>query len=280
MNSDQVIQTLIKERQTLQKIIERTTKYLRNAPEGYVRITKHKNGIQFYHKMDANKENGKYISVKDRKKAVLLIQKRYYKRLLETAIQQMDAIDSFLKRYDPGALQKVFLRESPIRQNLLFPAILPGSLPDAVLPDAIFAEVWQDFKYTGKPFSEDAPVHYTLKEERVRSKSEVLIANALYHSGIPYRYECPLTLEKGGTGKHVIHSDFTILRLSDRKTLYWEHLGMMDDAGYARSALQRIEDYAKNGFFPGEQLIITSETSRMPLNSSITERMIRHCILR
>ena len=44
---------------------------------------------------------------------------------------------------------------------------------------------------------------------------------------------------------------------------------MMDDAGYARSAVQRIEEYEKNGIFPGEQLIITAETGRIHITTAV-----------
>ena len=53
----------------------------------------------------------------------------------------------------------------------------------------------------------------------------------------------------------------------------------MDETGYARAAVQRLDEYERNGMFLGDQLIITSETGRMPLNSIKVERMIRHYIL-
>ena len=189
-------------------------------------------------------------------------------------------IDSFIKKYDPQALQKVFLKESAVRQALLLNCVSEKNVQDLtdnsiILPDALYAELWEKYEYEKKPFLEDVPAHYTRKQERVRSKSEVLIAHTLSRLGISYRYECPLTL-----GENVIHQDFTILRIADRKTLYWEHLGLMDDTAYARSAVQRVDDYERNGIFLGEQLIISSETSRIPLNSIKVERMIRHYILR
>ena len=36
--------------------------------------------------------------------------------------------------------------------------------------------------------------YYTIKGERVRSKSEKIIADELYRYQIPYKYEFPLTL--------------------------------------------------------------------------------------
>lgn len=49
-------------------------------------------------------------------------------------------------------------------------------------------------------------------DERVRSKSEVIIADILNQEGIPYRYECPLQLK--GWGK--VYPDFTVLSERER----------------------------------------------------------------
>ena len=112
--------------------------------------------------------------------------------------------------------------------------------------------------------------YYTDKGERVRSKSEILIANALNRNHIPYRYECPLYLAGYGT----IHPDFTVLNVRLRKEMYWEHLGMMDEPEYIEDALNRISLYEKNHYFPGDRLILTHETLRHPLNSKNIENMI------
>ena len=108
----------------------------------------------------------------------------------------------------------------------------------------------------------------------VRSKSEVMIADALEQAGIPYRYECPLQL-----GRAILHPDFTLLRIADRKHLYWEHLGKMDDPEYVIKNLRRIRLYEQNGIMPGIDLILTMETSWQPMNLSVIKQMIQtYCI--
>ena len=96
-----------------------------------------------------------------------------------------------------------------------------------------------------------------------------MIADALYRAGIAYRYECPLEL-----GGRQIHPDFTIMRASDRKEIYWEHLGMMDDPDYCRNAIQRIRLYEANDINPGKELVFTMETSFMPVNLMVINRII------
>ena len=101
-----------------------------------------------------------------------------------------------------------------------------------------------------------------------------MIADALAQAGLPYRYECPLML-----GTAVVHPDFTILRREDRKELFWEHLGRMDDAGYVMKNLSKIRLYEQNGIMPGIDLILTMETSQQPINLSVIKQVIRtYCI--
>jgi len=265
MRKNNIIELLKEESLSLEKIIEQAKKDLRYAPEGSVQIRKHKKGIQFYHYAASKGNTGKYMPAKEQKKAAALVQKRYLTRLIDTAVRQQKILDLFLEKYDPEALKNVFSKENRVRQEIIKPV---------VLPDSLYSAIWENTEYEKKPFQDDTPAHYTQKNERVRSKSEVLIADALYRSGIPYRYECPLKL-----GNHVIHPDFTVLRISDRKTLFWEHLGLIDDPDYCGHALQKIELYSSNGLFPGDQLILTAENSKLPLNSTVVDRTIRHFIL-
>jgi len=114
------------------------------------------------------------------------------------------------------------------------------------------------------------PTIYTEKKERVRSKSEKIIADMLYHKNIPYKYECPINLK----GLGMIYPDFTCLRLADRKTILWEHLGMMTDPIYCQKAMKKIDIYAKNGFIQGRDIIYTFESEKYSLNTMSVENLI------
>lgn len=80
-----------------------------------------------------------------------------------------------------------------------------------------------------------------------------------------------------GTGR--IHPDFTVLNVRKRKTMFWEHMGMMDDEEYRDHALERIDRYAAAGFYPGTDLILTQESSSRPVRTKIIERMIEAYLL-
>ena len=139
-----------------------------------------------------------------------------------------------------------------------------------VLTDEEFVKRWQEAEYDLNPISNDIPFYQTLKGERVRSKSEMIIADRLLAKGIPYKYECPLKV-----GKKIIHPDFTILRVSDRKIVYYEHCGKTDDPEYAEDMVSRVNDYNSAGIILGDSLFMTFETSKTPLDVRVLDNMIR-----
>jgi ATP-dependent DNA helicase RecQ len=97
-------------------------------------------------------------------------------------------------------------------------------------------------------------IYETLSGDFVRSKSEVIIANILFQSGLRFTYE-KFLLTPDGVG---YLPDFTIEQ--NGKTCYWEHLGMLDVDDYAQEWQLKKAWYEAN--FPG-QLIITQETSTL-----------------
>lgn len=122
---------------------------------------------------------------------------------------------------------------------------------------------------------DDRTEFYTILGERVRSKSEKIIADELYRYNIPYRYEMPLELEDWG--KTVIRRpDFTVISRSSGKKYIYEHFGMMDDPDYVERNMRKLDLYEKNGYILGKNLIVTHETSRSPLNVGVVDSYIEH----
>lgn len=76
-------------------------------------------------------------------------------------------------------------------------------------------------------------------------------------------------------GVGTVYPDFTILSPKTHGEIYWEHHGMMDDPNYVKSAIRKIETYQKNGIYLGEKLIVTFETSDMPLNTRTMHDLVQ-----
>ena len=249
--------------QFLANLEEEMMKRLKTAPKGTLRISRHRNTDQYYYREKRTDQRGKYIRKENQELAVRLAQKGYEEDLLKRAHQEHNAIDAFLKHFPGNGPERLYGELTDSRKMLVTPVLET---------DEMFVKRWKDCRYEGKEFPKDFPELLTEKGERVRSKSEMIIANMLEGAHIPYRYEYPIRLK--GMGK--IYPDFTVLSLRLRREIYWEHLGMMDDPEYAEKAIRKITAYHMNNIYPGERLILTMETKTTPINVRQLKRIIAH----
>lgn len=155
---------------------------------------------------------------------------------------------------------------SPDRQSLI---------ETPTLSDTEFVKRWLSVEYEKKSFPQDGPEYFTATGKRVRSKSEIIIADTLDRLNIPYRYEFPVKV-----GEVLLHPDFFCLNTITRQEFAWEHLGMMDDCDYSVKAVQKLHLYQKKKWLPGKNMIITMETRESPINSKQVEEVARaYCLI-
>ena len=176
--------------------------------------------------------------------------------------EQLKAIELFLKNYDPAAPLKVYEKLSDPRKALV---------TNEILTDEAYIKLWLAQPYKKMGFRAENPEFYTSKGERVRSKSEVIIADTLARHNIPYLYEFPVYED----GVLAAAPDFKCLNVRLRQDYYWEHLGMLDDAAYADNNVRKLNRYTMNRDFDESKLILTTETKKHPLNTRIIEEKIR-----
>lgn len=258
-------EALLKKENELKEIITRLKESLRDTPEGKLRIDHCGKIPQYYYctkETEADFKRGQYIRKENKQLAYRLAQKDYEQKLLETAEKELASVQRFQENYDAEKLANVYEQMNPCRREIVTPQIIT---------DEMFAEQWKKVKFQGKSFAEGSAEIYTEKGERVRSKSEKIIADMLYRHGILYRYEYPITLQ----GLGIVYPDFTILNLKERKEVYWEHLGMMDNPEYCEKALYKLNCYVKNGIYLGNRLLISYETSKRPLETVVIEKMMK-----
>ena len=257
--------TLKKEVNELKEIIKAAEDRLKNAPQGHLRIKKRKNKIEYYYKnaeLGNTSKSGKYIKKSEHNLARQIVQKDYDTNILKRAKARVIAIEEFLDKYKKTNIRTIWENVDPYRKELL---------DTVILSDEEFVKQWSSISYKGKEFIDEEKEILTERGERVRSKSEKIIADKLYMLGIPYRYEYPLLLKNNVK----IYPDFTILKMPEREEVYLEHFGMMDDIDYVNKAFYKITTFEKNGIYLGVKLFITHETSRNPLNTKNLHGMIR-----
>ena len=261
-----VLEELVLLNKSLEKRIEAIKKRNKNAPEGSLRIINKWNKYQYYHRINPSENMGKYIPPKDRPLAVRLAQKGYDKKLLEALTGQQKAIEKFIKDYDPDAAIEVYEKLSAPRKELVTPEFLSNEE---------FIKQFLSEPYTRLGFKDTDPEFYTANGERVRSKSEILIADALRRHDVPYLCEYPVY----NNGVIFAAPDFKCLNKRLRKVYYWEHLGMLGDQDYADRNVKKMDKYILADDFDENRLILTFETDSHPLNTKVIEAKIRKYLL-
>ncbi len=260
---EEIKKELEKRRKQLLRIQKEKLKALKSAPEGCLRVCRHGEKIQYYYRRDPKDFNGVYIREKDMKLARKLAQKGYDEKVLKSTEEELKAIEKYLSCIPKQVAECIYENLHQGRRRLVKP------IEEPVWE---YIQNWEQVKYQGKPFAVETAKLYTEKGERVRSKSEVMIADVLYREGIPYRYEYPLDIDEWG----YVYPDFTVLDVEGRRDIYWEHFGMMDDPDYTEKAIKKIELYERNGIIPGKNLILTFETKKTPINRNVVREIIKH----
>lgn len=235
-------------------------------PEGTLRLSKSQGCVQYYHCTKGAPHNGSYIHKNDIELAKQLAQKSYDEKIFDYSQKAIKYIDRLLSCYKDDKIAEIYASEHIERQKLITPVELAY---DQKL------EKWLEKPYQGKGFADGAPVILTNSGIRVRSKSEKILADYFDSIGLAYKYECPISLK----GYRTVYPDFTFLSKRTGKETYWEHEGMMDNPDYARTAVQKIELYEKNGIIPGENLILTFETSLSAINTELIKIMVQRYLL-
>ena len=281
---------LIELEQTLSNLKKETNFQLND----HVRIHKKGKYVEYYKLCKDRTNYGNYILLKDTKTAASLAQNDYNKKIIRLLQKEINAIKFYFIRTKADTLLKLYTKMSPTRQKLIKPVTLTNEQ---------YTALWLNVTWQEIPFPENTPEFYTSTGVRVRSKSEVLIADALTRHGIPYRYEYPLIIKKNksagdrpstGTGttirsgsssslrdenRIILHPDFMCLNVRTRQEFYWEHFGLMNSPEYTKIAAGKLRLFTENGIFPGHNLIITMEAQNEPLSTNTIDLTIKQYLV-
>ena len=234
--------------------------------EGTLILLHRKNHYEYYRQIARQRS---YISMKNENQIRALAQKDYARKFLRHAYALKKEMSAFQKSgaersasFMYQRLADVYDRLSEQRKKLVLPY---------VLPDQEYIAAWLSQPYQGGTFGPNDPVITSEKGERVRSKSEKLIADKYRVLGIPYRYEYPVYLR--GLGN--VYCDFTLLDMQERAEVRHEHLGMMQKGSYILKNLRKIDAYSKNGYAVGREILYSFESDEHVLDMEALETVIR-----
>ena len=263
----------------LQNLLFTKKKSYEKAPQGRIRISQNGGHPEYYLVTERGSLRGKYLPHSQKTLARQLAQKDYDARLIKLMQKEISALQNYMKQTSNGrAIPELYDSLCPARRSLITPVTLTNEQ---------YAARWQDVSWKGRPFASDAPYICTARGERVRSKSEVIIADTLFRYNIPYRYEFPITLKRSNSAdirrdfgrSNTLYPDFLCLNTRTRTEFYWEHFGLMDDPAYSNNAAGKLRLYTENGILAGRNLIITMETQTEPPSIKALEKLIEEFLL-
>lgn len=289
MRKDEIIKELNGRAALLKKEIKKAEKASASFPEGRLRVSHNGKKERFYRvaenkyknkyenedgtKAENKAENkdgtkikkdkfGVYIPASEKKLVADLAQKDYNREFLRLATKELKGIEKSIRALSAPGADDAYQKASTTRKELIMPYIIT---------DEMFVKGWLDNKPGESGLMPESRIYDTRRGEKVRSKSESIIADILYDLGIPYHYEKPLCLKNG----RIRYPDFTLLDIPSRTEIYFEHFGKLEEWDYACDAMAKIEEYKQNGIFLGKNLIFTYETSNYPLSANATREMLQ-----
>ena len=235
---------------------------LRNMPAGNLIATSRNGCPVFFHAL-GSKETYRRTSINNDE---VLKRSLARKKYLEMQLAHL--------KEDIAVLQNVHKRISGSN-----PADILRMLPRAytMLPTEYFFPDQSDWENESYPMSDYKPEmrrHLTSRGLKVRSKSELIIAEKYYENAVQFRYEQILFY---GTTKLV--PDFTI-RAPGGHIIYWEHCGMTNDENYISHHKWKMSIYEKMDIVPWKNLIVTYDDENGNVNIPLIESEIKNKILK
>lgn len=247
--------TIVNERENVARLKEQ----IRKSPKGSLIGRKRARGYCYY-----IFEKGKYINItNDHELISKLIDKKVAEKQLPLIEENIELMEDLLKEYNEGNMKNILEK-------------LPSWYRDVLGIEKIEGP---SVKQNQEIYSPKTHVHETQAGIFVRSKSEVIIANTLFHHGIPFEYEKQLIIKDSArVDIYSIYPDFTIY-LPDEKKILWEHLGLLANEDYRIKVTKKLGDYQRLGYQIGDNLILTMDNNKGSCNSIVIDEIVRELIL-
>ncbi|MBR1702257.1 MAG: hypothetical protein IJ716_09930 [Lachnospiraceae bacterium] len=263
---EEIIKLMKKRVATLKRAVEKAKRDTTAFPDGHLRISISKTKKRYYLMTNVGDTRGKYIKVKDRAIVPKLAQKDYRQKFLSDAATELARLEQTIELFSKSNADLSYQKLSDHRQTLITPYLITSKL---------YAQTWQSQTIKPCTYIPENLVYETKRGEKVRSKSEAIIADILYDLQIPYFYEKSLLLKNG----MVRYPDFTILHTRKRTEFYLEHFGLLDNENYLAANLHKLDEYRESGIYLGRNLLFTYETKESPLDIKGIRKMLQAIFL-
>lgn len=235
-----------------------------NLADKKICTTNRKNGYQYY---EVNEDKTrKYIPKEKLAFAKAVAQRDYDLAVRRALVDVRYKIMRFVKSYDAASIEKVYENLCDARKILVEPIIQT---------DEEFIQEWKRTHCGQKNEYPMTKSYLTDQGEKVRSKSEKILADLLFKHRIIYTYEPKVILKNG----KIFYPDFAALNIRTRRTMYWEHFGLVSNGEYASNALCKLREYEDNGLEVGKDILFTTESESQPFDQKKIEEKIEKYLL-
>ena len=249
-------------------LLKQAEGFLSTVPKGSLVVKPRKKKRSYYWNLDEERGGRRHrsqINLNDNPDMVqTLTEKMIQKEIVRRCEGNLKWMDKLEWKFQPIEIKEIIKAVSPPYRDVL----------DAWNEKRI--EKWRMEPYAKAPFDPKIHVHETDCGILVRSKSEQLVANALYACRVPFHYEEEFVHHTAV--RHRIYPDFTIL-LPDGKCILWEHLGLLSDRGYCENTALKLQIFQMSGYTIGKNLILTMDDHQGDCSSAIINQTIRTQIL-
>lgn len=238
-----------------QLILHRAKMELKNVPRGFLRARKRKNKVTMYQVIDSFEKN-----ITESPETInALIRKKIYTISEKTATANIAVLRKALAKFQPNSFEDII-----------------KTLPKAYYQANQFLCKTAKSTQNMLLYSPETHKHTTTSGIFVRSKSEVIIANALTSYGITFSYE-ELFPGKTIDGKKA-YPDFKIV-CSDGYIIIWEHWGLLSNIDYCTNQIGKLNLYQSQNYIINENLIVTMDDCNGGCNAQKIDEIIRTSIL-
>lgn len=261
-----ILENLSEQKKFIDELIKKNDIKLKNNSTKIRKIhySKRKNGYQYYWvRPDGHRE---YIRKNKLDPVRKIYQKEYDQEADKALRRESSLLEHFIKKYNYSAIKSVYEK----MPDAVKPMITPIYKPD----EEFISEWGKRFEGNINPYPIDNP-YLTDKGEQVRSKSEKILADLFNKLAIPYYYEPKLEADNGKQ----FYPDFALLCIKTRKTIYWEHFGLVNDGEYASKSLKKLDLYEKNGLYAGRDILFSIESAEIPLDIKQIEKKLKEYII-
>ena len=292
---DKIIQEIDSLLPKLQERIKYGRRQLKKLPKGYI-TSENRHGVQTPVWVETGSGKRKRVSISGKlnrygnsdaaagNKGVITMEKCIRSILMSQYVETCEYEYEILlgvKHTSEKIAKGMRRKKLPSMGKVIYGIKKDAPQVDENLIEAIYNEIfgteltqaeidWMNAPYEHFDGFEDTRGQLTSRGLKVRSKSELLIAEKLYENNIAFRYEQVIRNDE-----FMVVPDFTILR-KDGKIFYWEHMGLTSSKQYLDRQLQKIRSYASIGITPWDNLILTFDNKNGELDLRIIDSEIQN----